>query len=118
MGPGGGFVNGVKGQARGLLRRPAAVVGPGDAAHVVSGGRAQKNSHLAQLLRGGELQGRLFFAQQVFLRLLHADALLRGAVVNLLLHQRGQMALQVTPVVAFSSATALVRPMRPCLAAT
>src|SRR4051812_28553304 len=32
--------------------------------------------------------------------------------------QPGQIALQVTPVVAFSSATVLVKPTRPCLAAT
>ena len=32
--------------------------------------------------------------------------------------QPGQMALQVTPVVAFSSAVTLVRPTMPCLAAT
>ena len=32
--------------------------------------------------------------------------------------QPGQMALQVTPVVAVSSATTLVRPTTPCLAAT
>ena len=32
--------------------------------------------------------------------------------------QPGQIALQVTPVVAFSSAVTLVRPITPCLAAT
>lgn len=62
------------------------------------------------------------FCQQIVLRL-QRIATVGGTIVDLLLHQRvntqpGQMALQVTLLVAVSRPTTLVRPTTPCLAAT
>ena len=82
----------------------------------------QKQRQGAQLRRGDEIQRGLLLGQQIVAGALFI-AVLTGALVDLLLHQwgqhqPGQMALQVIGVVAVSSATTLVSPTRPCLAAT
>nr|BFE89633.1 hypothetical protein GCM10020185_01690 [Pseudomonas brassicacearum subsp. brassicacearum] len=73
--------------------------------------------------RGDEFQGRLFLGQQIVLCLLRIDAS-GNAIIDLFFctsgvsTQPGQMALQVTLLVAVSRPTTLVRPITPCLAAT
>ena len=91
--------------------------------HVVGRGGAQEHAQLGQLLRRGELQRRLLLAQQPALGLVVVDAV--GAArastcfcTSGVSTQPGQMALTVMPLVAHSSAAALVRPTMPCLAAT
>ena len=96
-----------------LLGGPASVHGPGLAHDVLRRVGAQEDAQLGQLLGRGELQRWLLFLQQPPLGLGVVDAVGRGVST-----QPGQMALQVTPEAAFSSAVTLVRPTMPCLAAT
>ena len=70
-----------------LLRHPAAVHVPGHAANVVAGSGAEKHRQFAQLFRGGELLGGLFFTQQQFSGSLVAQAQSFGFGIHLLLYQ-------------------------------
>jgi hypothetical protein len=106
-----------------LLRGPAAVHVPRHAAHVAGRRRAEEHRQLAQFLGRGELQRGLLLAEQLRV----ASSLLMPLAAALastcfctsgVSTQPGQIALQVTPVVAVSSATTLVMPTMPCLAAT
>ena len=85
--------------------------------------RAQEDREGPELLRRDELVRGLLLGQQLELRLRDLDAFARGAAsicfwTSGVSTQPGQMALQVTPVVAVSSASTLVRPTMPCFEAT
>ena len=108
-----------------LLRHPAAVDGIGRAGDAGGGVAGEEHGERADILRLGELVHRLLRRQQRDLRFAHRLAGCLGAGVDLLCFctngvstQPGQMALQVMPSFAVSIATTLVRPTKPCLAAT
>jgi hypothetical protein len=111
---------GLAGKLRHLCQ-PATINVPRRAAHLAAGLAAQEQHQLAQLRRCDELQRRLLLGQQIMLRLLRIAPVARSSIcfcTSGVSTQPGQMALQVTLLVAVSRPTTLVSPTTPCLAAT
>ena len=106
-----------------LLSRPAAVDGKADAADLCCCTRAQEGRDCADLVGGSKFERGLLLGQELHLAALtESDSCAARSSICFCTSgvrtQPGQMALQVTPLVAVSSATTFVSPRTPCLAAT
>jgi len=69
---------------------PTTINREGNAGHVASGGRAEELDQLADFFGLGEPEAGLLLREELLGGLLEGNFLLRGLVLDLLLHQRGE----------------------------